>query len=1278
MLFFVAFIFSCFGLQGITTEEKNVSEFTGSCSRMSDSLVLAEFYFATNGLNWNNSWDLNRPMNEWNGVLLNASGCVQSLVLVNNNVSGILTSSLSMLSDLRIFYVFGNELTGPIPPEFGQLLKLEDLVLEDNSLSGGIPMELSQCSSLKNLSLANNQFTGNIPGELSSLSNLVTMNLSKNQFSGALPAELSALQKLSVLDLSQNQLSGEIPQSWSQLIGLRELYLQFNFFTGTLPSAFSAFTQMNHFWVYNNDFTGRVPDLTQAPLFSLRIENNRFSDIPDFSGLTTWGNSFPFGLVITGNQFTFEDLIPLKKIPRRYYYEFNPQDPVEIDSILFIDQGTNYTVQTFVDPALNENNFKWFKDTSVVFISNQNTFEILQASSKDEGYYSGRITNPEINDFEILINKFRVVVFDAIGCDKPLAGNECKEALAFCSTTELHNYCGSLGVIDTSLHYFLCDTMIGVSNPRWLSFVAPVDSIQIEILPINCSGIEEQGIIYRGMQAALWQSCGSRPDSILLCSETCKEGPIIFNYGSFIVGHTYQLVLNGCHGDNCSYVIKIRQGLKTFELEEPGLIVGETLICPGDEEYYYKLGKIPGAESYMWFLNDTLIASTADTFIVLKDLDEGTYEMKVRAVNFCDTTSYSSLVINVNPQMFIKNVTVQKIAADSAYVISFDIEGGIKPYSVSKGRGKIDPVSGNFISDTLLCKSGYEFEISDSNNCVISLTGFENCGCMSKAGDMPVDTLQICEGQSFTVNFISGTELQDPNDLSTYIIYSDILNPTGSIIKSNVNGIFPFDPARFRFNIWYNIARVVGRKKNTGEINFNHPCLSISNIQPLIFRQKPLVSAGPDLNVCGFNASLQAFGNFSSGVWRLTDGPGNGVLSDSTNSATMLTVNTYGTYTLVFEVTNGFCINKDEIKVLFREGLQPSLTGFLFVCEGQSTTLDGGSFHKYLWSTTDTTRNLNIQVPGTYCLTVSDENNCTGTTCVDVILSTAPVAQILFPDSLCTGQGDSLKLTNSFYNYNWNDLSNQSFLPIDTGGQYCVTVTGFNGCTDSDCVEVISKSRSYGSHVDTVCYGNTYEFRNRIFSGPGSYSVIIDGVAENGCDSVILLQLGWWPEIFIKDSIILKDNGSGTGAINITVDGGKGPYNYLWNNGARTPGITNLRAGVYTLFVTDVEGCIQVFMITVPMATAVIDDLGLQPQFKVFPNPVSAKGELILENKGATGKFSIQAFHLSGKLHEKQTFVSILSGEKVTLRNFTISGLYYLSIRNEKGLVNHYKFAVTD
>ena len=55
----------------------------------------------------------------------------------------------------------------------------------------------------------------------------------------------------------------------------------------------------------------------------------------------------------------------------------------------------------------------------------------------------------------------------------------------------------------------------------------------------------------------------------------------------------------------------------------------------------------------------------------------------------------------------------------------------------------------------------------------------------------------------------------------------------------------------------------------------------------------------------------------------------------------------------------------------------------------------------------------------------------------------------------------------------------------------------------------------------------------------------------------------------------------GNGTINITVNAGTAPYTYSWNNGETTKDLTGLSAGVYTLTVTDNNGCVTGGSVTI-------------------------------------------------------------------------------------------------
>ncbi len=61
-------------------------------------------------------------------------------------------------------------------------------------------------------------------------------------------------------------------------------------------------------------------------------------------------------------------------------------------------------------------------------------------------------------------------------------------------------------------------------------------------------------------------------------------------------------------------------------------------------------------------------------------------------------------------------------------------------------------------------------------------------------------------------------------------------------------------------------------------------------------------------------------------------------------------------------------------------------------------------------------------------------------------------------------------------------------------------------------------------------------------------------------------------------------NGSQSGQINTTVQGGVSPYTYIWSTGQTSANLSNLNAGIYTLTVTDNNDCsiVETYQITEP------------------------------------------------------------------------------------------------
>jgi gliding motility-associated-like protein len=91
--------------------------------------------------------------------------------------------------------------------------------------------------------------------------------------------------------------------------------------------------------------------------------------------------------------------------------------------------------------------------------------------------------------------------------------------------------------------------------------------------------------------------------------------------------------------------------------------------------------------------------------------------------------------------------------------------------------------------------------------------------------------------------------------------------------------------------------------------------------------------------------------------------------------------------------------------------------------------------------------------------------------------------------------------------------------------------------------------------------------------GPGSKQVTV--LDANGCSRVFSVSIQQPPLLQVNLSFTYTSCGQSTGAASSTASGGIAPYSYLWNTTPpqTTPNIANLGAGVYSLTVTDANGC---------------------------------------------------------------------------------------------------------
>jgi Leucine-rich repeat (LRR) protein len=275
----------------IDSVPKTTTEVTAcACNPMNDSLALVALYNSAGGAGWTNPWVLTQPMNTWQGVLLDGSGCVGKLWLESRQLNGHIPPEIGNFSELDDLVLSKNQLSSSIPPEISNLGSLTRIDLHDNQLSGNIPPELANLENLEQLILYKNQLSGNIPPELSNLSNLWWLDLYSNQLTGNIPPELGSLSNLQYLALSQNELIGSIPPVLGDLLNMKHMVLNSNQLSGNIPPELGNLGNLEALFLDDNELNGAIPpELGNLPnLQTLYLSANQLSgNIPPELGNLT-------------------------------------------------------------------------------------------------------------------------------------------------------------------------------------------------------------------------------------------------------------------------------------------------------------------------------------------------------------------------------------------------------------------------------------------------------------------------------------------------------------------------------------------------------------------------------------------------------------------------------------------------------------------------------------------------------------------------------------------------------------------------------------------------------------------------------------------------------------------------------------------------------------------------------------------------------------------------------------------------------------------------------
>lgn len=271
--------------------------------------------------------------------------------------------------------------------------------------------------------------------------------------------------------------------------------------------------------------------------------------------------------------------------------------------------------------------------------------------------------------------------------------------------------------------------------------------------------------------------------------------------------------------------------------------------------------------------------------------------------------------------------------------------------------------------------------------------------------------------------------------------------------------------------------------------------------------------------------------------------------------------------------------------------------------------------YSFNWSNGDTTNFIDSLCAGAYSLTITDFNGCDTTLNYTITEPAILSDSIIKTDVSCNGTPDGTITLNVFggippYTFNWSNTATTQNLTGLSSGKYYVTITDSNNCTLLDSAEIFNNG-SIALDVDSIqnilCNGDSNGFISITAKGgvnpytyiwsngdttsfndslkAGIYSLrIIDSVGCLYDTSFTITQPLPLQLSFTKQDI--NCSGVNDGTAFATVIGGTQPYTYAWSNASASDTIKNLSAGVYTLIITDSNGCSITDSITINTKSA--------------------------------------------------------------------------------------------
>lgn len=345
----------------------------------------------------------------------------------------------------------------------------------------------------------------------------------------------------------------------------------------------------------------------------------------------------------------------------------------------------------------------------------------------------------------------------------------------------------------------------------------------------------------------------------------------------------------------------------------------------------------------------------------------------------------------------------------------------------------------------------------------------------------------------------------------------------------------------------------------------------------------------------------------------------------------------------------------------------------------------GGDSISYAWDTGDSTRVISISGPGTYCVTATNQDGCSASSCITIPERDSSCLEAEIDVTLdSSGQFAVLSVShdpNLDLTYRWNTGDTTREINVDQSRMYivrifnpedsCVVIKRTLVQLDRCKVKIVMRLTNQGIQLTAITPGPPNQnVKFEWSTGDTTRSIRIQDLSRRYCVTAI------YPNCRARDCFVPRIN-RGPHTISIRPFGlddndelvliAESPQemNIIWEDGTKGPYFTPPGPGTYTAFGIDKDG--EQTHSTFRMTLEDLDKLHGQniteiTNFHIYPNPAQDEIRLGFDDSPSTPT-SVIIYNMSGRIMKEVPSQKLPNQKAIDISNLR-PGMYILELRS--------------